>query len=82
MGQDLRNAVLAPRFRLIAVSEYREHFSSDRSHMRTDEGGWRHPPPPWPALERPEAPSFLRWTQMPDADPQVLTLTTLRRRLA
>lgn len=38
---------LEPRFRLIRCSDYRRDFASDRSHMRTVDGRWHHPPPPW-----------------------------------
>lgn len=40
----------APRFRVIDADAFRAAFSSDRRHMRDDRGGWRMPPPPWPAL--------------------------------
>ena len=43
-------ANLRPLFRLIPAAQYRAHFGSDRSHMRTADGGWLHPPPPWPAI--------------------------------
>ncbi len=38
-----------PRFRVVAAAEFHEVFESDRSHMRTADGGWAQPPPPWPA---------------------------------
>ena len=41
---------LAPRFRVIAAADYRVGFGSDRRHMRSPEGGWLQPPPPWPAI--------------------------------
>lgn len=28
----------------------RQRFSSDRSHMRTADGTWAAPPPPWPTI--------------------------------
>lgn len=37
-----------PRFALIPASTYVRDFGSDRSHMRTADGGWLQPPPPWP----------------------------------
>ncbi|NBC48561.1 MAG: hypothetical protein GVY22_11320 [Gammaproteobacteria bacterium] len=39
-----------PRFRVIDAQAYRRDFASDRSHMRTADGGWLHPPPPWPPI--------------------------------
>ena len=38
-----------PLFRVMTREEYLLSFSSDRSHMRDDKGGWMKPPPPWPA---------------------------------
>ena len=38
---------LLPRFRIIPGDDYRRRFASDRSHMRTDNGSWQQPPPPW-----------------------------------
>ena len=40
----------APRFRVVPAGEYVRRFSSDRSHMRTPDGGWLVPPPAWPAI--------------------------------
>ena len=40
----------APRFRIIAVADYRARFGSDRRHMRDGRGGWQQPPPPWPQI--------------------------------
>ncbi len=41
---------LRPRFRVLTAGEYLRHFSSDRSHMLDDEGGYYEPPPPWPLI--------------------------------
>jgi protein N-terminal glutamine amidohydrolase len=41
---------LAPRFRVLAAADYRARFGSDRRHMRSSDGGWLQPPPPWPAI--------------------------------
>jgi hypothetical protein len=43
-------AEFRPRFRLVPAAEYRAGFASDRSHMRGADGGWLHPPPPWPPI--------------------------------
>lgn len=42
-----------PRFRVIDAATYRARFWSDRAHMRTADGGWTSPPPPWPAILAP-----------------------------
>lgn len=39
----------APRFVLIDGPRFAQTFASDRSHMRSPEGHWLAPPPPWPA---------------------------------
>jgi hypothetical protein len=39
-----------PRFALIPAPAYIRDFGSDRSHMRTADGGWQRPPPPWPPV--------------------------------
>jgi protein N-terminal glutamine amidohydrolase len=44
------HADLAPRFRLVAAAELARTFASDRRHMRTPDGAWLKPPPPWPAI--------------------------------
>lgn len=43
---------LQPCSRVISAQDYIEHFSSDRSHMRTEEGRWRAPPPAWPVIAK------------------------------
>ena len=43
-------AAFAPEFRVVDAAEYRETLCSDRSHMRTAEGAWASPPPPWPCV--------------------------------
>jgi hypothetical protein len=43
-------ALLAPRFRVVPVSELLRTFSSDRSHMREADGTPRQPFPEWPAI--------------------------------
>ena len=48
--QDDLHDLLLPSFRVIPASEYREHFASDRSHMRARNGVYAAPPPDWPAI--------------------------------
>lgn len=36
-----------PRFRVMLASEYVATLRSDRSHMRTGDGSYARPPPPW-----------------------------------
>jgi hypothetical protein len=43
-------AEMRPLFRLVPAAAYRAGFASDRSHMRTADGGWLHPPPAWPPI--------------------------------
>jgi hypothetical protein len=43
-------AALQPVFRRVPAARYRAEFASDRSHMRDADGGWLHPPPPWPPI--------------------------------
>ena len=40
----------APRFRVLDAEVYREVFASDRRHMRSDDGAFVQPPPPWAAI--------------------------------
>lgn len=40
----------APLFRVMDADVYRDAFASDRRHMRTPEGEFHKPPPPWPAI--------------------------------
>ena len=42
---------LRPRFRIINSEHYREHFSSDRSHMKNEHGEWTALPPEWPPIQ-------------------------------
>jgi hypothetical protein len=41
---------LRPRFRVVPGAFYREHFASDRRHMRGSDGEWLHSPPSWPCI--------------------------------
>lgn len=51
------------RFRMIGAAEYLSSLSSDRSHMRREDGSWLSPPPPWPAPGSAEGtpPNLMRW---------------------
>ena len=72
-----------PRFRLVTPGELEQRFSSDRSHMRDDDGSWRAPPPPWPPIVVPGSPSTLMDfvdTTAPFVG-EVTDLEGLRRRL-
>ncbi|EEB05436.2 hypothetical protein SJAG_00450 [Schizosaccharomyces japonicus yFS275] len=37
-------------FRVVSAKQYLDHFSSDRSHMRTETGDWLAPPPLYPPI--------------------------------
>lgn len=52
-------AEYAPRFRLVEADTFAAAFASDRSHMRTLDGRWQKPPPPWPPIGAPERESNL-----------------------
>lgn len=43
-----------PSFRVVPEETYLEVFSSNRAHMRDEAGGWKKPPPDWPAIYQPE----------------------------
>lgn len=43
-------SVLAPLFHVVPVDLYLCELASDRRHMRTPDGGWIAPPPPWPPI--------------------------------
>lgn len=45
-------AQYAPRFRTVPAGLFLQHFSSDRSHMRDEQGHYMQPPPPWDAPQR------------------------------
>lgn len=72
-------AEFAPRFRLLPAAEYRSTLNTDRSHMRTEDGGWHAPPPEWPPIG--EGSNLIQLTDMTLADPgEILTLDQLRSR--
>ncbi|KAI2490123.1 N-terminal glutamine amidase [Fragilaria crotonensis] len=42
----------APLFRVVRAEAYLKHFSSDRSHMRNEDGTWIAPPPTYECILR------------------------------
>lgn len=46
---DLRPEFI-PWLRQVDAAELLKTFASDRSHMRTADGAWQAPPPPWPCI--------------------------------
>lgn len=56
-----RDSASQPLFRCIPWETARTAFGSDRSHMRTPDGEWTEPPPPWPPInpEQHTLPAFL-----------------------
>lgn len=43
-----------PVFSVIPARDYLDAFSSDRSHMRDENGAYLQPPPPWPPIFCPQ----------------------------
>ena len=57
-----------PLFRVLTPEVFLNHFSSDRSHMRTDDAAWREPPPSWPPLvDEQGTMNLMRFVDMEDA---------------
>lgn len=55
---------LVPLFRVVRASTFRRRFCSDRSHMRTADGGWTHPPPAGPTIAAGGKSNLMRWVDM------------------
>jgi len=58
--------VTQPRFRIVAASDYRRDFASNRAHMRHPAGGWLHQPPPWPCFGENRAANLHRFIDLDD----------------
>ncbi|XP_029370341.1 protein N-terminal glutamine amidohydrolase isoform X1 [Echeneis naucrates] len=43
------------RLRVIPAESFMLNFASDRSHMKTSDGSWRMPPPPYPPIHTTES---------------------------
>lgn len=72
---------LPVRFRALAAEEFVSKFNSDRSHMRTAQGVWTAPPPPWPPILKQGGYPLMELIDMVRADPgTVLTLEGIRAR--
>jgi len=56
-------------FRVVDKKDYRREFCSDRSHMRTVDGGWLAPPPEWPAIVREAGIPLATWLDMRRTEP-------------
>jgi hypothetical protein len=50
-----------PQFRLIEGAEYLASLASDRSHMRSSDGNYTAPPPPWPAPGGGQISTLMSW---------------------
>ena len=55
-------------FRVVPGGVALSRFSCDRSHMRTPDGGWNAPPPPYPCYDRNGENNLSRFTDMKDKD--------------
>jgi hypothetical protein len=75
---------LMPRFRIVDAALFVQTFASDRAHMRLPGGAFRKPPPPWPPIGPPGAPSnLMRFVDMEQPFlGEVLDLAALRARVA
>jgi protein N-terminal glutamine amidohydrolase len=70
-----RMGEIDPCFRVIAYDEFRDTFSSDRSHMRDPSGNWLAPPPTWPIIMMKQSPNVEAFIDMSHASfGRVLTL--------
>jgi len=58
-----------PRFRVIAAADYLAQLTTDRSHMRSPDGRYTMPPPPWPAPGGGRSNTFLNWLDLSTGGP-------------
>ncbi len=65
-------APVPPHFRLVDAAEYLAGLVSDRSHMRSPDGSYTAPPPPWPAPGGDKPTTFLSWTDISSTSPGTL----------
>ncbi len=82
--EDVLPAPFQPLFHLVEAATYLERFSSDRSHMRRDDGSWQAPPPDWdPIFDADEGMNLQKFIDMNDTSfGEVLTRGQFRRRFA
>jgi protein N-terminal glutamine amidohydrolase len=68
-----------PQFRLVESAEYLASLVSDRSHMRSPDGNYTAPPPPWPAPGGNGPSTFMSWIDPSSNSPgTVYDLATMR----
>ena len=56
----------APLFRVVAGELYRATLRSDRRHMKTPDGQYQAPPPPWPMIGKTPGSNLMRFVAMDD----------------
>ncbi|KAJ1347196.1 Protein N-terminal glutamine amidohydrolase [Parelaphostrongylus tenuis] len=62
-------------FRVIPCAHYITHFSSDRSHMKGEDGSWLAPPPVWAPIYRDGLNNIQEFISMdPNVLPQISTV--------
>ncbi|EPY53588.1 hypothetical protein SPOG_03178 [Schizosaccharomyces cryophilus OY26] len=54
------------KYRVIEAKSYLQHFSSDRSHMKTETGEWLSPPPPYPCIGKGNQMNLPQYTNVND----------------
>lgn len=64
----LIDANYRPLFRLIPATQYCETFSSDRRHMRREDGSYRAAPPTWPVIYDGQNHVLPQWLDFEDPD--------------
>jgi protein N-terminal glutamine amidohydrolase len=61
-----------PRFRVIAAADYVSDLASDRLHMRSSNGNYTAPPPPWPAPGGGKSSNLMAWIDLGSRSPGTL----------